>query len=263
MVKRLALAAAALVLLTGCKLSIVVGIDARADGSGVVRATVTLDKEAADRLGQAGGRLEAEDLRRAGWTVTGPTPIGGGGATLIASKGFGTPAELGAVIDEVAGPRRPLRDFKLERDRSFARTETRFSGVVDLSGGVDAFGDDRLREQTGADIGLDLEELERQAGVALNRFFSVQVAVRLPGSVDANAPTVAGNGAVWRPQLGERAALAASGSQLDTRRIGLLGIAALSGIALVVVVVRRIRTADTPRTYDRSDAQGTDPPPLY
>jgi hypothetical protein len=220
-VRRLALIAAAFVLLTGCKLSIAVGVDAQADGSGLVTATVTLDKDAAARLQRAGGRLEATDLRTAGWTVT----------------------ELGAVIDEVAGSRHPLRDFRLTRDRSFTRTRTKFSGTVDLTGGVAAFGDDRLKQQTGADVGLDVAELERQAGVALNRFFIVQVAVRLPGSVSANAPSKAGNGAVWRPTLGEQAALVASGSQLDTRRVGLLGLAGVSGLGLVILIVRRVRQA--------------------
>jgi hypothetical protein len=237
--RRLALVAAAFVLCTACKLSIAVGVDVHADGSGVVRATVTLDKEAAERLQRAGGRLEAADLRKAGWKVAGPTAAKDGGASLVATKSFNTPAELPAIIDEVAGPRRPLRDFKLVRERSFAKTRTAFTGVVDLTAGVDAFGDDRLKDQTGADIGVDAKELERQAGVALNRFFSVQVAVRLPGSVSGNAPTKAGNGAVWSPQLGERAALSATGSQVDVRRIVLIAIAVTAGGALVVVLLRR------------------------
>jgi hypothetical protein len=113
--------------------------------------------------------------------------------------------------------------------------------VVDLTGGVNAFGDDRLREQTGADIGVDPQELERQAGVALNRFFSIQVALRLPGSVSANAPTEAGNGAVWQPKLGERAVLTASSSQLDMRRVIFLVLGALAGVATVLQVIRTIR----------------------
>jgi len=244
-VRRLALVAALFVLCTACKLSIAVGVDVHADGSGVVQATVTFDKEAAERLRRTGGRLEASDLRAAGWTVTGPTALKDGGAKLVATKPFRTPAELPKVIDEVAGPRRPLRDFKLVRDRSFARTRTEFTGVVDLTAGVDAFGDDRLKEQTGADVGVDAKELERQAGVALNRFFSVQVAVRLPGTVNSNAPSRPGNGAVWAPKLGERAALAAAGADVDERRIALLVIAGVAGVALVVVLVRRRQRART------------------
>ncbi len=239
--RRLALVAAAFVLCTACKVSIVVGVDGRADGSGTVRATVGLDKEAADRLRRSGGRLEAADLRQAGWTVATRRNLAGGREEIVATKPFNTPRELGAVIDEVAGPRHPLRDFKLTRDRSTFTTKTRFRGVVDLTGGVNAFGDDRLKEQTGADVGVDPKELERQAGAALNRFFSVQVAVRLPGDVSANAPGKAGNGAVWRPQLGERAALVASASQFDTRRVGLIAIAVAATAALVAVQLRRRR----------------------
>jgi hypothetical protein len=222
-------------------LTIQVGVDARADGSGTVRAQVVLDKQAAERLAGTGGRLAADDLRAAGWKVTGPTKAADGGATLLATKGFNTPAELGRVIDEVAGARKPLREFKLSRHRSFFTTKESFRGVVDLTGGVNAFGDDRLREQTGADIGVDPQELERQAGVALNRFFSIQVALRLPGSVSANAPTEAGNGAVWQPKLGERAVLTASSSQLDMRRVIFLVLGALAGVATVLQVIRTIR----------------------
>jgi hypothetical protein len=83
--RRLALVAVAFVLCTACKLSLAVGVDARADGSGVVRATVTLDREAAERLQKAGSGLEASDLRKAGWTVTGPGKLDDGGAKLLAT----------------------------------------------------------------------------------------------------------------------------------------------------------------------------------
>ncbi len=239
--RRLALVAVAFVLCTACKLSIAIGVDAHADGSGTVRATVTLDRDAATRLQRAGGRLEAADLRKAGWTVTGPEKTEDGGAVITATKPFHSAAELGKVIDEVGGSRHPLRDFTLTRDRSFATTKLRFRGVADLRGGLSQFGDDRLRQQTGSDTGLDPAELERQAGTTLNRFFNVQVAVRLPGSVSANSPAKAGNGAVWHPKLGERATLAASSSQLDVRRIAGLVIAAAAIVALVAVLLRRRR----------------------
>ena len=237
--RRLALVAAVFVLCTGCKLSIAVGVDARSDGSGVVRATVTLDRAAAERLAATGGRLDAADLRKAGWTVTGPEKTKDGGAVLAATKPFNTPGELDAVIAEVAGSRHPLHDFRLTRTRSFARTRMKFSGVVDLTGGVAAFGDERLKEQTGTDSGVDAAELARQAGTTLNQFFSIRVVVRLPGSVSANAPSQAGNGAVWAPRLGERAALAASSSQFDAGRVIFVVIAFAGAVGLIVVLMRR------------------------
>lgn len=239
--RRLALVGAALVLLSSCKLSIAVGVDAHADGSGLVTATVTLDKEAAARLQRAGGRLEADDLRNAGWKVSDKKTLSNGSEQVTATKPFASAGELDAVIAEVAGDRKPLRDFKLTRTRSFARTDTKFSGTVDLTGGINAFGDDRLRKQTGADVGLDQAAIERQAGVTLNKFFDVQVAVRLPGSVSSNAPSNAGNGAVWRPKLGQKAVLRAAANQVDTRRIIYVAVAVVAGVAFVVIVTGRVR----------------------
>jgi len=238
---RLLLAVAALVLLTGCNVSLNVGVDAHADGSGVVRVVVTLDRDAADRLHKAGGQLAADDLRKAGWTVATTTGAKDGHEDLTATKPFNTPEELTAVMAEVAGPRQAFKDFKLTRKRSFLHTRTAFSGVVNLTGGATAFGDDRLKQQTGADLGVDVAELERQAGEAVNRFLTVQVAVRLPGDVSANAPTKAGNGAVWRPKLGELAALSASGSQLDLRRVVVLPLALIAAVLAAVLTVRRQR----------------------
>lgn len=230
--RRLALLAAAFVLCGACKLSIEVGVDARADGSGTVTATVRLDEEAARRLKAVGGALEADDLRAAGWTVDKRSD-----RVLTASKPFSTSAELTEVIDEVAGPRRPLRDFKLTRDRSAFRTDTRFSGTVDLTAGLDVFGDDRLTEQTGTDIGTLAERGDR----ILDEFFDIRVAVRLPGDTESNAPTDADNGAVWQPDLGERVRLTASASELDTQRVVLVGVAATAALALLIHLVRTMR----------------------
>jgi hypothetical protein len=237
----LVLVAALFVLCTACKVTLNVGVDAHADGSGVVRVVVTLDQDAAARLHAAGGQLAADDLRKAGWTVATETGAKDGHEDLTATKPFNTPRELTAVMAEVAGPRQAFKDFKLTRRRSFARTRTGFSGVVNLTGGPAVFGDDRLKQQTGADLGVDVAELERQAGEAVDKFLSVQVAVRLPGKVSANAPSKAGNGAVWHPTMGELAALSASGSQLDMRRVVLLPLAGLAAAAAVVLVRRRRR----------------------
>ena len=238
---RLLLAVAALVLLTGCNVSLNVGVDAHGDGSGVVRVVVTLDKDAADRLHRAGGQLAADDLRKAGWRVATSTGAKDGHEDLTATKPFDTPKELTAVMAEVAGPRQPFKDFKLTRKRSFFHTRSAFSGLVNLNGGAAAFGDDRLKQQTGSGLGVDEAELERQAGETVNRFLAVQVAVRLPGHVSANAPTKAGNGAVWHPKLGELAALSATGSQLDVRRVVVLPLAVIAAAAAAVLTVRRRR----------------------
>jgi hypothetical protein len=229
--RRLALVALALLLCSACKVDLSVNIDARDDGSGIVRATVTLDQEAARRLTAVGARLEADDLRAAGWTITQRE------RSITATKPFANPRQLGDIIDEVAGPRRPLRNFTLTRKRSAFETDMAFSGVVDLTAGVEAFSDDRLREQAGDDLAALLDRSQAQ----LDELFGLRIGVRLPGDVDSNAPSDAANGAVWQPKLGERARLTASASDLDTRRIVFVAVAVVAGLALVLQVVRTMR----------------------
>jgi hypothetical protein len=230
-VRRLALVVLALALCGACKVDLAVNVDAHDDGTGVVTARVALDQEAAQRLKALGGRLDADDLRKAGWRVTKTD------TSIVATKPFANPDEVPGIIGEAVGARRPLRDFRLTRTRSAFRTDTKFRGTVDLTAGLNAFSDDKLPTQAGA----DLAQLARRSNDILNEIFSVQVGVRLPGDVDSNAPTAADNGAVWRPKLGERITLTASASQLDTRRIVYIGVALTAGLALLLQVVRILR----------------------
>src|SRR5437868_2205106 len=87
--------------------------------------------------------------------------------------------------------------------RASASTTT-FTGDVDLSGGLEGFGDPALRQRVGDVVPFDIEGLRRKLGSALNEVFKIQVVAALPGSVSSNAPGKASNGAVWHPKLGER-----------------------------------------------------------
>ena len=223
-----------LVLLTGCQVDIGVGIDAEPDGSGSVTATVQLDRDAA-AVSDLRANLRVDDLRRAGWTVTGPVRTKAGGEEVKAVKRFATPAEAGRAMDELSGKEGPFRDFELQRDRSTFTTRTEFTGTVDLSAGLAGFSDDELREVFGgSDFGVDLEELERQLGDTVDRVFKVRVAARLPGFIDSNAPTEADNGVVWQPKLGEKAELSATGQKTNPANVAGALIAGVAAVALLV-----------------------------
>lgn len=238
------LAAAALLVLaaTGCRLDVNVGFDVADDGSGVVRVAVGLDEEAARRVPELADQLEVQDLVDAGWTITGPTEEGDGRTWIRASKPFATPAEAGDVLAELSGEGGPFRDFRVERERSFLAETWRFRGDVDLTGGIDGFSDDALRERLdGTSFGADTAELERRAGDTLDRVFRFRVAAELPGDVSSNAPLDVTGGAVWTPSLGEQVSLRATGEVLDTTRIAWLAVAGAAGLALVAVLIRRVR----------------------
>lgn len=250
-----AAALAAALLCGGCRVDTSVGIDAKADGSGQVRVEVRLDADAAKQVGDLSEQLRVEDLRDAGWTVTGPTKVEEGGVEVVATKPFATPDGAGDAMDEISGEDGPFRNFDLELDRSFLRSEAAFAGTVDLEGGIEGFSDDALKERLGGQpLGFDPAELEGRLGTALNRIFRFQVAVRLPGDVEANAPVTTGNGAVWTPQLGERVTLEATSTKANTGRLVLAAIALVTGVLFAVIVALHLRRAL------RRRGRGTGPP---
>jgi hypothetical protein len=241
---RLAAVAAGVVALTsGCQLTTAVGIDANRDGSGMVRVAVGLDADAARRVPNLKQDLRTDDLTKAGWTIVGPRKEDDGRTWIRASKPFDDPGDATEVITEISGVNGPFKDFHLARSRSFLTTKTEFSGTVDLKGGIEAFGDDQLRQRLGgSSIGIDTKELESRIGQVLDRIFTFRVQARLPGDVDTNAPLEADQGAEWRPKLGEAVTLVATSSALNTRQVVGTAVAVVAVLALaILLVVRRLR----------------------
>ena len=250
------LAVLVVALLAACQVRTEVAVDVAEDGSGTVTVSVGLDPDAAARFPGLADELRVDDLEATGWTVTGPAVEEDGFSWVRASKPFATPEEAGEVLTEIAGPGGPFRDFALTRERSFARTEYGFSGVVDFSTeGLAAFSDDALTQALdGEPLGESVEAIEARIGAAIDDAFTFRVAVGLPGDVESNAPTAASNGAVWEPRLSEGRAitLEATSEVARNRTLVLLGVAALGVLGLVVLVVvvpivRRIRRPPAPR----------------
>ena len=72
--------------MSSCQVTIVAGVDAKADGSGVVRAGVGLDADALHQIPDLRQQLKVDDLRKAGWTVVGPRKEGDGRTWVRATK---------------------------------------------------------------------------------------------------------------------------------------------------------------------------------
>ncbi|MEZ5229658.1 MAG: hypothetical protein R2710_24240 [Acidimicrobiales bacterium] len=75
-------------LASGCRTDVLIGIDVEEDGSGLVTATVILDRETAAAvldLPSADG-LALEDLFQAGWEIDPPQPDDNGAVRVSASK---------------------------------------------------------------------------------------------------------------------------------------------------------------------------------
>ena len=224
---------------SACRVDASVGIDAEADGTGRVRATVELDRAAYRELQDAGTKIRSADLTAAGWRVQGPTATDDGGAVIVATHDFDSPEEVDELVDELGGaPDGPFRDVRLRVDRSFAKTTSEFSATVDLQRGVDAFTDERMRAALRGDaLGLGAEALQERLGAALDRVFGLRIAVRLPGETESNAP---GDVAAWSPKLGERVTLEARAERWNVLPLALsaLGLLAAAGAIGVFALTR-------------------------
>lgn len=161
---------------------------------------------------------------------------------LRATKAFGTPDEAVAVLTEVTGPDGPLRDLALTRSTGFAETSYEFSGTLDLSGGIEAFGDAGLAQVLdGEPLGQDAAAIEQELGQPLADTFTVDLRVQLPGDVDPGTGSADGADVVWSPRLGDPAQpLEASSEQRDATVLGLAAAAAVAGALLVLLLAVRL-----------------------
>jgi len=149
--------------LTACQAEIKVGIGFNEDGSGVVTVDVALDADAMARAPEITSLLLTEDIEdpASGWSYSDPRLDDQGRTSFSASKPFGSPEQLEAVLAEIFGSEEVFRDFTFERETSFAKTDYRVTGVVDLSDGLDLFTDTELTERLGGNpLGESTPDLE-------------------------------------------------------------------------------------------------------
>ena len=239
------LAVLAVVVTGACRVDVSVGLDADADGGGRVRVTARLDGAAVAQLGgpEPADRLRLDDLRDAGWRIDGPTPQDDGGLEVVATHGFDDDAEAEALLEDVGA----LQGFDLEQHRTFFTTTTKVTGAVDLQEGLGTFTDADLEQALGASpdapMGVAIASLEKRFGAPIDRLLGLQLAVRLPGTLDAdatNAPTTAGRSAVWSPALGTRVAVQAESHRWNVRNVVLLTLTVLAGlVTLATLLVTR------------------------
>jgi hypothetical protein len=245
-----ALALVAVLCISACQASIQVGVDVRQNGSGSVTVTATLDQQAAVYAPD----VQTSDLVKSGWKVVGPTPAAGGGVTFTASKAFADPAQAKVVVSQLSGPTGPFRDLAIGSRHSFFRTTTTFQGTVDLSCGLNCFSDPQLQQALGgsSDLGINASALQADAGVILDRLFQFEIAARLPGPVQSNAPSQVGNGAVWKATLGQTAVLMAQSRSWNVTHIALVamgGLLVLLGVVVAIVAVVKRRRRRPARTH--------------
>ncbi len=122
--------AGALLVASACEVDVGVDIDVAENGSGTVSLGVSLDRAAADALGDLANQIDLDDLALAGWEVTGPARESDNLLWLRATKPFGSAEELPSILAEIAGPD-VFGGFELRRRAEFAEQTWDVAGQVD------------------------------------------------------------------------------------------------------------------------------------
>jgi len=258
-VRRFLLLIVGAVLLGSCRLELDVNVAVEEGGSGSVEVVVGVDPDGIERIGgDLEAVLEVDDLTEAGWVVDGPDVESDGYTRVRLRRAFADADEASVIFADIAGEEGPFQDFAVRRESSFANTEWGFSGRVDFSGGLEAFGDEGLAaELDGEPLGQSVEEIETQLGESLSRLIQVRVGVRLPGEVTSNATTKAENGAVWQVGFGDGPVdLDAEGKESRTTTWVAVGAGVACAMLLLLYLLVRLAMRSTAKRRAGAISEG-------
>ena len=172
--------AGALLVASACEVDVGVDIDVAENGSGTVSVGVSLDRAAADALGDLANQIDLEDLALAGWEVSGPAREADNLLWLRATKPFGSAEELPSILAEIAGPD-VFRGFELRRRAEFAEQTWEVAGRVDPAAAfpelLDTLAFNRgLEEQIRIAVG-------ESGGGSLTSGVNMRLSIDLPGEL--------------------------------------------------------------------------------
>ncbi len=246
-----------IVVLSACRVDSTVTIDIEGNGGGSVQVDVLLDAEATERIADLEQQLQVQDLRNAGWDVVGPSAADGGGTLVTATKSFASPDDLPVVLSEIGA----FNNVMLTRTREFGATTWTFGGDIDITGGVDQFGDEELGALLGGRVtGVDVAAIETELRKPVAEMFGLNVIVQMADDVEANASSTDGRQASWVARIDDLAPTTMSvTSAVKDDRPRLL---ALIAIILAAAAVVTLLLAGIWAARSRSRAGYIEPEPL-
>ena len=241
-------------LLSSCRVDASVDVVVGDDGVGEVRVNAGFDDEALARAGD----LRLDDVRAAGWSVTGPQKEldrdASGLMWVHATKGFTGSEQFTAIMSEINGPNGIFRDFRLVRSTGFAKVAYTVTGTIDPARGLESFSDPEVAQLLGGNaLGRPAADVLKDAANA-----SLVLAVELPGDVKGSADRIDDGRAEWDVTLGggpTAIAVHSDDVQGSARRWAAIAVVlALAAVAAAVLALLRRSPRGRPGYDDRADA---------
>lgn len=200
---RRALIMIAVMLLSGCKVDTTIDISMHSDGSGDITLTAIADAEVVAKAPGLAEDLRFDDAESAGWTVTGPTGVDGGGLQVVLTHDFANPEEATALLQSINGSGGPLHNVVLGRTISESGTTITMTGSLRIDG-LGAFADPDVLAAIGA---TPYAEEIAAAGQGPTQAVGVTFGASLPGKINSATGTIEDGNVSWIVPL--------DGSQLD------------------------------------------------
>ena len=252
--------AGALLVASACEVDVGVDIDVAENGSGTVSLGVSLDRAAAEALGDLANQIDLDDLALAGWEVSGPAREADNLLWLRATKPFGSAEELPSILAEIAGPD-VFRGFELRRRAEFAEQTWDVAGQVDPAAAFPELLDtlafnrgfaERIRSAVG-----------ESGGGSLTSGVTMRLSIDLPGELRSG-----GDVYTWTA-LDENSSTSSSAVRLTAtkenttaRTLRLVGLAAAALFVLALLLnllgwwyIRRHRKRSERALLDRADSE--------
>ncbi len=183
MTRRLVALLLGMLVLSACRLDVVVSVEMEPDGTGLVTVSAVADADLVSRVPDLVDDLRLADAEANGWIVEGPVADEAGNLSITLSHAFASAAELANVLNSI-GP--PLGDpgNQVAAARTFdpttEQTTNGVRGVLVLPNGFETFADADLVAAVG---GLPFAEEIAAAGLAPADAMSFTYRVSLPGEL--------------------------------------------------------------------------------
>lgn len=242
--------------LSSCRVDQSISLEVEPNGTGAVTVVVTADKDIVAKAPSLAQDIRTDDLKKAGWKVTGPTKTKTGGLTIELRHDFDTPAQATALLTQVSETRGPLHELVLARSGKDTNSTWTLAGRLEVNGGLDSFIDD---------AGLQLLDVSpyaaevADAGLDLGDAVGITFSAALPGDVDSTTGIQKDGVITWQiPMDGSRVDVATTSTHVavgsSIARVGRTLILALlvlwivgTLILLLLVANARNRRQRTPR----------------
>jgi hypothetical protein len=228
---RRALIVLSVMVLAACRVDTTVDITMGQDGSGTITVTAIADAGVVSQAPGLAEDLRFDDAKKAGWTVSEPTPTSDGGLKVELAHPFANPEEATALLQSINGSGGPLHNVVVSRKVEEGGTTVSIKGSLRIDG-LAAFADPDVLAAVGA---TPYAEQVVASTAGPNDAVHVTVEAHLPGKLTSATGTVADGNVSWIVPL--------DGSQLDMATTAaddhatqkMWGIA--SNVTLIVLVV--------------------------